>query len=290
MNDDPFKPQPPERSRPAAKTPECAAAVPEKKLGAWQPFTPQGVAAFAHSPSARVLALKTMVALLATVIVVWFLRANYFPAISEAVTHLPDGALLENGVLTNVVSGNLAQRKFLSAVVDLGEFREAGQTTDLQIELHRDYFQICSLLGCGMFEYPREKIPLGRSKVEPWWDARRPVILALAGVIVFVALWLAWNAFALLFAPIVKLIAYFAERDLSWSGSWRLACAGQMLGALLMCLTVLFYGIQVFDLIRFLFFFAAHFLVAWTYVFAAPFFLPRNPIAVDAAQNPFETN
>ena len=261
-----------------------------KPVGAWQPFTPRGVAAFAQATWSRVLFLISVVAIIATVLVVWFIRANYFPSISEAIENLPDEAAFQNGELTNVVSRVLTQKKYLSAVIDLEETGNTGQTADLQLELRRDYFQVCSLFGCGLFIYPSNTIYIGRSTAEPWWGARQPIILALCGVITIVALLASWGTFTLIYAPVAKITAYFADRKLSFGESWRLAFAAQIPGALLMCLTIFFYGIQVFDFIRFLFFFALHFLVVWIYLFASIYSFPPKSATTPANINPFSTS
>ena len=272
--------------------------VPEKPAGkiseteiepssAWQPFTPKGVAAFARSPVARLMTLETVVALTAAAVMIWFCHVNYFPTIREAIQELPDTAILKNGQLTNVSSGVLIEKKFLSIAIDLEETGQHGKTADLQMQLRPNYFQICSLLGCVPFDYPKETILLGRSSVEPWWGARQPVIFGIIGVASFAGLFLSWFVLSLLYTPIVKLIAYFADRELSWSGSWKLSCAAQMFAALLMTFAIVLYGLQAFDLIRFLFFFSAHFVVAWIYVGAAPFFLPRVSEKIPVAKNPF---
>jgi hypothetical protein len=255
--------------------------------GAWQPFTFGGVAAFANANLARIIILKTLVALIASIVVVWFVHENYFPSVSEALKNFPESAALQNGILTNAPSRILTEKKFLSAIIDLEETGHSGQTADVQVELRRNYFQVCSLFGCALFDYPPEAISLGRSSSEPWWGARQPVILVLCAASVFVALWIAWIIFSCIYAPIAKLLAYFGDRELSWRGSWRLAGAAQMTGALLMSLAIFLYGIQAFDLIRFLFFFALHFVVAWIYVGAAPFFLPRTTPKISVTANPF---
>ncbi|MEO7300876.1 MAG: hypothetical protein ABI042_20105 [Verrucomicrobiota bacterium] len=254
---------------------------------AWQPFTPRGVAAFATAPSWRAVILKIIVALVASFTVVWFCRANYFPSIYEAIKNLPDGAALQNKILVHFPSGALTQRKFLSVIVDSAETGAIGQTADVQVELRKTYFQICSIFGCGLFEYPEKNIALNRSSVEAWWGARQPVILVLIASVAGFTIWMTWIFLGLIYAPVAKLIAYFNDRELSWSGSWRLASAVQMPGAILMCLTILFYGLQTFDLIRFLFFFTIHFFVAWIYLFWAPFSLPPIKAAISPTQNPF---
>ena len=100
--------------------------------------------------------------------------------------------------------------------------------------------------------------------------------------------WLVWILLGLVYAPVAIIVAYINDRELSWRGGWRLASAAQMTGALLMSLVILLYGLQVFDLIQFIFFFGLHFFVAWVYVFAAPFFLPPVTEVPAADPNPFE--
>lgn len=270
------------------KLPSEPSPLDRKISASWQPFTPQGVAGFAMAPLARILFLQLALAFLAAVVVVWFLNANFVPPISEAIRNLPDAATLQNGKLTNAPTKILAQQKFLALVIDLEQTGGSGQTADLQVELREQYFQICSLFGCGLFIYPKESITLGRATFEPWWGARQPIILAICGALAFVQVWLSWIIFAVIYAPIAKLIAYLTDRELSWGGSWRLASACQMTGALLMTLSIFFYGIQVFDFIRFLFFSALHFVVAWIYLGTALYFLP--PVSageIPPAKNPF---
>ncbi|MEO6035349.1 MAG: hypothetical protein ABIQ35_08850 [Verrucomicrobiota bacterium] len=270
--------------KPVSEIPEAQTKFPN----AWQPFTPRGVAAFARASGSRVLFLKSVVALAAAVVVVWFFNTTYATSVSEAIRHLNDEAAFENGQLIHATSGVLTQKKFLSVVIDLEETGQSGQTSDLQIELRRKYFQACSLFGCGVFEYPADSFLIGRSTSEPWWGARKPILLVLCGVLAIAGVWLTWFVLALIYAPIAKVIAYFNDRELSWSGSWRLASAAQMTGALLMSLAILLYGLQVFDLIRFLFFFSAHFVVAWIYVGAAPLVLPAISTEIPPTKNPFE--
>jgi hypothetical protein len=255
---------------------------------AWQPFTPKGVAAFAIAPIARLMVLEFLVALIGTFVLMWFFNANYFPPILEAIQNLPDGAVLEHGELAKVPSGILSEKKFLSIAVDLDETGQLAKTADLQLELRHNYFQICSLLGCVPFDYPQENIPLGRSIAEPWWSARQPVIFGIVGVASFAGLWLSWFLLAVIYTPVTKLIAFFAERELSWSGSWKLSSAAQMFAALLMSFIIALYGLRAFDLIQFLFFFSAHFVVTWIYICAAAFFLPRVSEKVPVAKNPFQ--
>jgi len=260
-----------------------------KPVRAWQPFTPKGVAAFATATVSHLLALQFFVSLVASAIVIWFCNANYSPAILEAIRNTPDEVVLEQGTLTNVSSQILTEKKFLSIAIDLEETGQLGKISDLQMELRQNYLQICSLFGCALFDYPKENIILGRSTSEPWWGARQPVIFAFIGVGTLIGVWLSWFLFALIYTPIVKLIAFFEDRELSWTGSWKLSCAAQLFAALLMSFAILLYGLQAFDLIRFLFFFTTHFVVAWIYLGASPYFLPAVSAKTSAPKNPFGT-
>ena len=127
----------------------------------------------------------------------------------------------------------------------------------------------------------------GARPAEPFGVGRRRPA-ALCGALAFTAVWLVWILLGLVYAPVAIIVAYINDRELSWRGGWRLASAAQMTGTLLMSLVILLYGLQVFDLIQFIFFFGLHFFVAWVYVFAAPFFLPPVAEVAAAGPNPFE--
>ena len=79
---------------------------------------------------------------------------------------------------------------------------------------------------------------------------------------------------------------WFADRNLSWVGAWRLASAALMPGALLMAAAVFSYAWHTIDLLGLSFFFTAHLIIGWVYlvggVCAAPRLFPRN-----TKQNPF---
>lgn len=258
-----------------------------KRSSAWQLFIPRGVATAKNLPLGWLLTIQAVIAAVVAVILLWFFNANYSPAILEAIQNIPDKAALRNGRLTGASSKILSDKKFLSVVIDLEKTGRLGEIADMKVELRPDYFQVCSLFGCALFDYPKENISIGRSTAEPWWGARRPVIFGIIGVTTFVSIWLVWLILASFYAVVPKLIAVYAERELSLGGSWKLCCVAQLFAALLMCLAIIFYGLQIFDLIQFLFFFAAHFVVAWAYVCAAIFFLPPRSAKIPATKNPF---
>ncbi|MDQ6632405.1 MAG: hypothetical protein M3Y82_11740 [Verrucomicrobiota bacterium] len=255
---------------------------------AWQPLTPHGVAAFAFASWPRLYLAELFFGLLAMTSLIWFLNRNISPAISEALQQLPETAVLQNGELKNLKSKTLASGKILSLMIDLEENIQTGQTVDLQIEFGKKQFKICGLLGCLDFNYPADQtMALGRSKSDPWWGAWRPIILAGIALAFLLFLFFYWAIFSTLCFSIPKIFAYFADRELSWPGSWRLASAAQMPGAFLFAAAIFLYGLNMIDLIHFGILLGLHFISGWIYLGAAPFFLPRISETLSAQPNPF---
>jgi hypothetical protein len=73
----------------------------------------------------------------------------------------------------------------------------------------------------------------------------------------------------------VWLLGFFANRDLTLRGSWKLTGAALMPGAFLMMVAIFFYGIETLDLIHMGFALAAHVLLGWVYLGVSTFFVPR---------------
>src|ERR1035438_8910206 len=82
------------------------------------------------------------------------------------------------------------------------------------------------------------------------------------------------------------LIGFFANRDLSLRGSWRLAGAALMPVALFMCAVIFLYGCGGLDLVRLTVAGALHLVMGWVYLIISPLRLPRHPAAA-ATVNPF---
>ena len=97
---------------------------------------------------------------------------------------------------------------------------------------------------------------------------------------------LVWAALATIYFLPVRLISFFANRDLNFRGSWKLAGAALMPGVLLMTAAIVLYDFAVLDLVQFCFIFAAHFALGWIYLFLSHLFLPRIGSALPKG-NPF---
>lgn len=256
-----------------------------------EPFTPRGVAAFAHAGFRRVVAAQFIFALLAAVAVAYFFHSACFPAVQAAIDTLPLTGRIQSGRLDwNGGPKMLADGRFLAFNVDpdhSGQWRSA--TADFQVEFGRDTIRIMSLFGFADFSYPAgETVPFNQQQMDPLWKAWRAEILfliAVAAIIVFPIIW--WIMSAIYFLP-AWLMGYFGNRDLSLKSSLKLSCAALLPGALLMTAAIILYTLGVLNLVAFLFVFVAHFVLHWLYLLSALPFLPRVQVAT-ADRNPFKT-
>lgn len=256
---------------------------------AWQPLTPGGVAAFAGASLGRVLVVQFVFALLAAVAVTWCVHAAWFPTIEQAIQKLPEGGEIRSGQLRwpGPSPQLLAEGRFLSVVVDLEHGGELRGPADIQVEIGATSVRTFSLFGFVDVAYPPSGVVgFNHPAAGPWWGAWSPVILAgcFCGTVVW--LLVAWWLLATVYCLPVWLIGFFSNRALTLRGSWRLAGAALMPGALLLALTVFCYGAGFLDPPRLLVVLGAHFVVGWLYLWLS---LQRLPLVEAAAArgNPF---
>ena len=261
----------------------------EKVQFAWQPLTARGVAAFAGASFARLLLVQFIVALLAAGSVVWFLHQAWFPTIGDAIRQLPPQGELRSGRLDwhGPTPSRLAEGRFLALVVDLDHSGEARSAAQVQVEFGRTDCKVFSLFGCMQCAYPPcWAAAFNRVELGPWWGAWAPAILAIVAVLVVGGLMLSWASLATVYFLAAWLVGFFANRDLSLPGSWRLAGAALMPGALLLSAAVVLYGWGALDLVRLAISAAVHLVMGWVYLFVSPLCLPRRQAAA-AKENPF---
>jgi hypothetical protein len=264
-------------------------SVPKAQF-AWQPLTVRGVAAFASASWGRLLIAQFIVALLAAGTVVWFLHKAWFPKIGEAIRQLPPQGELRAGRLDwqGATPSRLAEGRFLALVIDLDHIGGARSPAHVQVEFGRADFKIFSLLGYVSGAYPRDRVvAFNRTELGPWWGAWAPAILALVAGLVVVGLMVIWACLATVYCLPAWLVGFFANRDLSSRGSWCLAGAALLPGALFMCAAIVLYGCSALDLVRLTAAGAAHWVIGWVYLFLSPLCLPRHPAAAAAKANPF---
>lgn len=256
---------------------------------AWEPVTPRGVAAFAHATGRRLLLVQLIVALLVAATVAGLLHEDFFPIVTAAIEQLPPDSEVRSARLDwrGASPQLLAEGQFLSVAVDLTHSGEVRSLAHFQVEFGRTNVVVHSLLGYLPMNYPAGWIiAFNRAELAPRWGAWRPMLLA--EVIAVVAGWLlvSWSVLATIYCGPVWLIGYFANRELDGRGSWRLAGAAMMPGALLMAVAILLYATGALGLVQLGFVFGAHLIVGWIYLAVSPFFVPRLGWA-DRAKNPF---
>jgi hypothetical protein len=259
---------------------------------AWQPLTFRGVAAFARARLSRLLLVQFVVATLAAAAVVGFLSDSCFPIVRVAIRSLPATGEIRSGRLdwTNQAAQVLAEGRFLAFFVDpehSGQIRSPA--TDVQIEFGRESVRVFSLLGYLEWPYPPDYIiAFNRTELEPLWGAWEPAWLAIMVLVVVVGLMALWALLATVYLLPVRLVGFLANRRLDFRGSWKLAGAALLPGALLLTVAIVLFNLGGLDLIQFCLLFAAHVAVAWVYLWVGPLLLPRTE-PQPTGDNPFST-
>ena len=271
-----FKPEPVEADKPVSTAPR-----------AWQPITFRGVAAFAFASYNRLFWIQTAFAILCAAAIVWALCHAWTPVIRTAVRNLPQEAPVRSEQLIYPPSASpvLAESRHLAVLLK----PEGGAAaSDVRIEFLPQSMRVCSLFGCIVRPYPKDRaIHLTRQDAVPWWGAWQPILLgiiAIASALFFLALWSVLATVCFLF---VRLYAYFADRQLTIGGSWRLCAAAFLPGSLALILALVLYALGIADLIRFLLAIPGHFLIALLYLVCAPLKLNRIAGAPPPSLNPF---
>jgi hypothetical protein len=264
-------------------------SAPNEPPVAWEPLTPRGVAAFARDRLSRLLLAQFVVAALAAAAVALFLADSVFPTIRAAIRNLPDTGAIRSGRLN--WSGDspqvLAEDRFLAFVVDPGHSGQIRSPADVQIEYGRDTVRVYSLLGYMEWRYPADGImAFNRIDLEPLWGAWEPAVLAIGLLAAVAGLMLSWALLATVYFLPARLMGCLANRELDLRGSWKLAGAALLPGALLLTVAIVLFDFGGLDLIQFCFLFAAHVVAAWIYLLVGPLFLPRRRPG-PAGDNPF---
>jgi hypothetical protein len=256
---------------------------------AWQPVTPRGVTAFARATPSRLLLVQLIVALSVAASAGWFVQTAWLPVVREALGALPAEGEIRHGQLVwrGDTPMRLASNNFLSLAVDLWHEGGLGNESHLSLELGRTNIRLRSLLGYTELDYPHGWIiALNRTELVPWWGAWETWILLCTGAAVALALLVTWALLATLYFLPLWLLAFYANRDLNFRQSWRLAGAALMPGALWMAAAIIVHGLGVFDLVELGAAFSFHFVIGWIYALAGVLLSPRHPETVQS-KNPF---
>ena len=255
---------------------------------AWQPFTPRGIAAFAFATRLRLFLVQLATAGIVALSVVWFLSAAWFPVVTEAIQKLPETGEIRGATLkySGPAPVRLAENQRLALVVDPERTGEAGRVADLEITFENADLSLCGALGCTRVAYPRGyQFDFNRPELEPAWGAWRGPFLGLAAVSTILSLFAMWWVVAMVYSPLVRLIAFYCDRTITWRGAWRLSAAALLPGALIVALALALYGYGAVDLPRFVLLFAVHLAAGFIYVVTSSLFLPK--FSSKSGKNPF---
>lgn len=249
------------------------------------------MAAFANATVTRVVLAQLAVALLVAAAAIWFLRVAWFPVITEAVENLPPTGMIRRGELNLSPESpespvTLAANARLAVVVDVARSESAGHAADIQITFERSRLAVCGALGCWWKPYdPDYAVPFNRREVEPLWGAWRGPILAIVAPTSVITMYVMWWSVALIYVPIIKLIAFFTDRVVTWRGAWRLSAAALLPGALIIALGLVLYGFGAVDAFRLMLLYLLHIVCGLAFIATSPFFLPK--VSAARAGNPF---
>lgn len=265
----------------------------ESASNAWEPVTPQGVAAFASASNGRLLLVQFVVALVVALSVIWFLYDAWMPTARQAIHHLPDEGEIRSGRLNwrGGAPRMLATGKFIAFTVDLDHSGEVRSPAHVEVEFGREDFYVRSILGYVEVRYPQGWVmAFNREELAPWWRAWQPVWLTLVALGVIAWLLAVWALLAAVYMLPLWFLAFFVNRDLRLSACWRLAGAALMPGALLLAAGILMYDFGIVDLVGLGFIAAGHLVLGWIYLFLGLLFLPRIADATRARKNPFASS
>jgi hypothetical protein len=257
---------------------------------AWEPLTPRGVAAFGHASLRRLLLVQFLFALWLAVAACYFVSHAWFPVVDAAIRQLPEQGEMRAEKLNwrGRSPEFLGDNRFLALIVDLPHSGQIRSPAHIQIEFGETNVLAFSLFGRAEVAYPKGWIVgFNRAEMGPWWGAWKPPILAITiGVVILGSMFL-WAVMATIYFLPVWLIGFFANRDLDLRGSWKLAGATSMPGALLLGLAVLLYTWGALDLIRLCVAAGLSVVIGWIYLVASPLLAPRLAKEKSLKENPF---
>jgi hypothetical protein len=259
-----------------------------KTAPAWPPFTPRGVARFAHASLKRLWAVQIVFAVLVAATVIWFFHTAWFPTITAAIRKLPARGEVRLGKLDWTDDAQLlADGRFLAIAVDPAHTGQIRSPAHVQVEFGRSDVLFISLLGYSHCGYPDRRwvMAFNRTELEPWWGAWRPPILWITFGIVAISLPIFWAVLATLGAGPVWLVGLFANRELKFWQSWKMAGAAWLPGTALLIAAVLFHGFGFIDLVQLLGAWVLYLVVGALFAMTGPLFVPK--LSSPAKRNPF---
>jgi hypothetical protein len=257
-----------------------------------QPFTFGGVAGFAHVSFGWLLMFQICAAVIAAGAMVTFVELGWAPVIQRTIQQFPATGQIQQQRLSwpTTTPVRTFGSSFLCVSVDPAGSLDPAEGADLQLELGQKELRLRSFLGYVAVPYPAGYvIALNRTELEPWWGAWHLAMTVTAAAAVVAGLWLTWAVLALIYAWPVRLIAFYADRALTWLGAYRVAAAALLPGALFFSLAILAYTWHRLTLLQLLLAALLHLMIGWAFVLVTPFCLPRTPArGTVGKKNPFK--
>ncbi len=289
MEPAPSNGEPPEETSPEPNEPIDPSAEPESSSSPAKgfPITFSGVASFAETGWGRLLGWQFLMALALGGAVLLVLARHWAPVVDSAMQQLPAETGWRNGALVwpDEKPVELGRNNYFCLIVDPAGTARQGQLADVQVELRREDWLLGSVFGYFELNYAPGDLPLRREALAPWWGARRPFLLLAMGASAAALAWLSWLALGFVGGAVVRSVAFYVDRQCPPGGGWRLAAAAQLPAVLLWTVGVLCYALGLLPWMGLLVLIPVTALVAWGYLFFAPFFLPK----IEATgPNPFE--
>jgi hypothetical protein len=245
---------------------------------AW-PLTFGGVAELARGARTRQLRVyRRVIAIAAAASLTTFFELGWVPVIYRTIVALPPRGFIQNEQLTQIPPSPVREpgNGFLAITIDANNTGTPGEGADLQLRFQKSDVRFRSLFGDLALPYPPEvNISLNRTDLEPWWGAWHPAITASLAATVVVGLLVAWTGLALIYAWPARAIAFYADRELSWAGAWRLSSAALLPGALFLTLAIVAYTLRQLNLVHLLVATVLHVMIGWIYLCFSPLCLPR---------------
>ena len=279
--------EPPEETSPESSEPIEPSLEPKPSPPKGFPVTFSGVASFAETGWGRLLGWQFLIALALGGAALLVLARHWAPVIDSAMQQLPAETGWRNGVLVwpDDKPVEFGRNNYFCLIVDPEGTARQGQLADVQIELRREDWLLGSVFGYFELKYARGDLPLLREELAPWWGARRPFLLLALGAAAGALAWLGWLVLGIAGGVVVRSVAFYVDRQCPTDGGWRLAAAAQLPASLLLSVGVLCYALGLLPWMGLLVLVPLAALVAWGYLFFAPFFLPRIEVS---GPNPFE--
>jgi hypothetical protein len=185
----------------------------------------------------------------------------------------------------------LAENRFLGVAVDPGHGGVARSTAQVQVEFGQTDVRFYSLLGCLAVPYSHSySIPFNDLELKPWWGAWTPVFLLAVAAGVWLGVMGSWTILATLYCLPVWLAGLYLNRQLSLSGSWRLAGAALLPAAVVMTLAIASYALAYLDLVRLIAAGLFHLALGWAYLLLGVAACPKIESEAARTTNPFRSD